>query len=304
VLASYYQRKGEDEKAFEAFSRSFSNPDFNIDIGVSVLLSYLPAFQTPTTSNEAKRNQAIKLAQLLAQTHPNEAKAFAIYGDLLYQDDQFDEALISYKKSLALDDSKFIVWQQLFFLYDQTRNYDSLLAVSAKAEELFPDQSMAYYFNGYANVQLKRNDAALKSTERAIEIGSGDRKFLSQMYSQAGDIYYYKKNNHASDSCYDMALNFDPSNAYVLNNYSYFLSLRGEKLDEATKMAQQANTLSPNNSAYEDTYGWVLYKTGKYSDAKEWIGKALDHGADNDGTVLEHYGDVLFKLGDIDGAVQ
>jgi Tfp pilus assembly protein PilF len=101
-----------------------------------------------------------------------------------------------------------------------------------------------------------------------------------------------------------LALVFDPSNAYVLNNYSYFLSLRGEKLDEAGKMAEQANILSPNTASYEDTYGWVLYKSGKYSDAKDWLGKALKDGGAEDGTVLEHYGDILFKLNDIDGAVQ
>ena len=124
------------------------------------------------------------------------------------------------------------------------------------------------------------------------------------MYSDLGDAYYYLKNNLASDSCYELALVFDPSNAYVLNNYSYFLSLRGEKLDEALRMSNQANVLSPNNAAYEDTYGWVLYKSGKFSDAKEWIGKALQHGGDEDGAVLEHYGDILFKLDDVNGAVQ
>lgn len=303
VLASYYQRKGDNDKAYDAFSKAFSNPDLDIDIGVSVLLSYLQYFQTPSAANAPKREQALKLADELTQSHPTEAKAFAIYGDLLYQDDQYEKALTNYKQSIALDNSKFIVWQQLFFLYDQTKNYDSLLAVTSMAEELFPDQAMAYYFNGYASMQMKKYPLALASINKAIEIGSGDRKFLSQMYSTAGDLYYNMKNNHASDSCYDMALVFDPSNAYVLNNYAYYLSLRGEKLDDALQMAEKSNTLSPNNAAYEDTYGWVLYKLGRYSDAKEWIGKALQHGGSADGTVLEHYGDVLFHLGDVDGAV-
>ncbi|MFI5135759.1 MAG: tetratricopeptide repeat protein, partial [Chitinophagales bacterium] len=304
VLAEYYQHKNENDKAFDAFSKAFSNPDLDIDVGVSVLLGYLPAFQTPTDANKEKREQALNLADELAKAHPNEAKAFAIYGDLLYQDNQTDKALENYKKSIALDNSKYIVWQQLFYLYSQTSNNDSLLAVTARAEELFPDQSMTYYFNSIANQGLKKYDEALKAISKAIDIGSGDKKFLSQMYASAGDIYYYLKNNHASDSCYEMALVFDPSNTYVLNNYSYFLSLRGERLDDALKMSEKSNTLSPNNNAFEDTYGWILYKSGKLADAKVWIGKALADGADTDGSVLEHYGDVLFKLGDVDGAVQ
>jgi tetratricopeptide (TPR) repeat protein len=196
------------------------------------------------------------------------------------------------------------VWQQLFFIYDHQRQYDSVLLVSAKAIELFPDQAMAYYFSGYANMQLKKYDDAVKFLSKAIDIGIGDKKLLSQMYAEAGDGYYYLKNNHASDSCYEMALVFDQSNAYVLNNYSYFLSLRSEKLDEALKMSAQANILAPNTAAYEDTYAWVFYKSGKYSDAKEWIEKAMKHGGAEDGSVLEHYGDILFKLDDVDGAVQ
>lgn len=304
VLASYYQRKGNDQKAFEAFSKSLANPDLDIDVGINILLGYLPYFQNPDPENAQKKQQALDLAQILSRAHPLEAKGHAMYGDLLYQDDKFDEALQQYKESIGLDSSKFLVWQQVFFLYDHTRSYDSLLSISAKAIELFPDQTMAYYFNGYANMRLKRYNDAVKLLNKAVEIGAGDKKFLSQMYSDLGDAYYYLKNNHASDSCYELALVFDPSNAYVLNNYSYFLSLRGEKLDEALRMSNQANVLSPNNAAYEDTYGWVLYKSGKFHDAKEWIGKALQHGGDEDGAVLEHYGDILFKLNDVDGAVQ
>src|SRR4030095_16461157 len=98
------------------------------------------------------------------------------------------------------------------------------------------------YFSGYSNMRMKKYDEAVKFLSKAVDIGTGDKKFLAQMYSDLGDSYYYLKNNHASDSCYELALVFDPSNAYVLNNYSYFLSLRSEKLDEAEKMAQQANT--------------------------------------------------------------
>ncbi|MEJ7658772.1 MAG: hypothetical protein WKG07_03665 [Hymenobacter sp.] len=40
-----------------------------------------------------------------------------------------------------------------------------------------------------------------------------------------------------SDAAYDAALIADPANYGVLNNYSYYLSLRGEKLDKAKEMS-------------------------------------------------------------------
>ena len=88
-------------------------------------------------------------------------------------------------------------------------------------------------------------------------------------------------------------------NAYVLNNYAYYLSIRDIQMEKAEDMAKRAVAIEPDNSSFQDTYGWVLFKLGKYQEAREWIGKALEDKENVSGEVLEHYGDVLFRLGDI-----
>lgn len=300
VLADYYRKKGDEVKSFESLKKAFDSPDLDADIKVPLLAGFLPLMQTDAT----KKTEAVELGKSLVTVHPDDAKARALYGDILYQNDQPQDALEQYKKSVALDNSKFIVWQQVMLLYDRVKNYDSLLAVSNRAVELFPDQNMAFYFNGYANMQLKKYKEAVASLGQAVAIGSEDKQFIAQIYSDMGDAFNNLKNHAASDSCYDLALVFDPQNAYVLNNYSYYLSVRGEKLEDAKKMSERSNSIAPNTGAYEDTYGWILYKMGSYEDAKTWLDKALQNGGDADGTVLEHYGDVLYKLNDVDGAVQ
>jgi Tfp pilus assembly protein PilF len=107
-----------------------------------------------------------------------------------------------------------------------------------------------------------------------------------------------------SDENYDKALELDPKDPNVLNNYAYFLSVRGEKMDKAELMSKESNALEPDQGSYEDTYGWIMYKQGKYSDAKIWIEKSLSHGSDKSATVLEHYGDILYKLGDTNKAYE
>jgi tetratricopeptide (TPR) repeat protein len=81
-----------------------------------------------------------------------------------------------------------------------------------------------------------------------------------------------------------------------MNNYSYYLSLRGENLEKAEAMAKKANEIEPGNSSFEDTYAWVLYKLGKYDEAKVWIEKAVKSNKSNSAVILEHYGDILYKL--------
>jgi Tfp pilus assembly protein PilF len=89
----------------------------------------------------------------------------------------------------------------------------------------------------------------------------------------------------------------------VLNNYAYYLSLKGADLDKAEKMAKKAVTLEPGNASFEDTYGWVLFMQGKYSEAGEWISKALNSKEETSAEVMEHYGDVQYKLGDVQKAL-
>jgi len=99
-----------------------------------------------------------------------------------------------------------------------------------------------------------------------------------------------------SDSIYEKVLSVDPDNILVLNNFSYYLSLRKEKLEKAKTMSYKCNKLEPNNGTYQDTYAWVLFCLGEYVEARLWVEKAIKNGSDTSFVVLEHYGDILFKL--------
>jgi Tfp pilus assembly protein PilF len=132
-----------------------------------------------------------------------------------------------------------------------------------------------------------------------------DNKGLeSQFYASLGDAYNEMKNYPKSDENYDKALEINPKDATVLNNYAYYLSVRGEELEKAERMSRTSNELEPTSASYQDTYGWIMYKQGKYSDAKTWIEKSLSNGSDSSATVLEHYGDVLFRIGDTTKALE
>jgi Tfp pilus assembly protein PilF len=114
-------------------------------------------------------------------------------------------------------------------------------------------------------------------------------------YGQLGDAYNSLSDHAKSDQSYEAALVNDPNNDHVLNNYSYFLSLRADKLERAKKMSGTLVNKYPKNATYLDTYGWVLYVMGDYVEAEKYLKRAAQ--LENDGTIIEHYGDVLYKLG-------
>jgi tetratricopeptide (TPR) repeat protein len=107
-----------------------------------------------------------------------------------------------------------------------------------------------------------------------------------------------------SDQAYNKALELDSRNSYVLNNYAYYLSLRGENLEEAEKMSRRSLEIDPDNSSSEDTYAWILFRLKRYADAKIWIEKALQDKPSNNATQQEHYGDILYFLGEKEKALE
>ncbi len=96
----------------------------------------------------------------------------------------------------------------------------------------------------------------------------------------------------------------DSNNTVALNNYSYYLSERNERLDQALIMSAKSNKLEPNQATYLDTYAWIYYKLERYEEAKTWMEKAIVYGGSGSGVILEHLGDIHFKLGDIDEAIK
>ena len=116
------------------------------------------------------------------------------------------------------------------------------------------------------------------------------------MLASLGDAYHELGKHTSSDSAYNASLKYDSNNLYVLNNYSYFLSLRNVELGRALKMSKKTIAKEPLNASYLDTYGWILYLKGEFNEAEKYLSKSLMNGGEKSAEVLEHYGDVLYRL--------
>jgi tetratricopeptide (TPR) repeat protein len=299
-LADYYRKQGQEFKAFEELKIGFANPNLDIDSKIQILINYY-------TLNEIYTNlkdQAFELSKIMIETHPNDPKAYSMYGDFLYQDKNLEGARDAFRKVIELDSSKYLIWEQLLFTESELNDLDALINESSKAIELFPEQPLPYLFLGGTYYQKKEWELCVEILNQGLYYVVNNDLMKAQFYAYLGDAYNQLKDNEKSDEAYDNALAVDPNNDYVLNNYAYFLALRNENLDKAAAMAKKATELKPNSSANQDTYGWVLYKKGYFEEAKYWIGKAIENGAEENGVILEHYGDVLWKLGENEKAVE
>ncbi len=299
MMADYYLNQQDYDHAFPYLKNVFRSSEITIDYKVKTLFTYLNVLQ-----QIKRRNEAILLGSLLIAAHPNEAKAYAINGDILFQSGEDAEALDMYYKTLRIDKSRFIVWQQVFLLQTRLGLKSDLLSYTEEAKELFPYQPLVFYYNGLAWLDKKEYNKAISSLETMIRFDSEDTGLRSQAEATLGDCYNAIQDYTMADHHYDNALEIDPNNVYALNNYAYNLALRGVKLDKAEQMASKVvMQLAQSNPNYIDTYAWVLYKQKKYSAALSWMEKAITPSTKSP-SVLEHYGDILFQSGRIDDAIK
>jgi tetratricopeptide (TPR) repeat protein len=292
-LAEYYKDASENEKAFEELLLAFANPELDIETKVQIMVLW---FEGETFTDDLNK-KAERIAEIFQQVHPSSPRGFQLMADVFMRNKDFENARTNFLAALNLDKGVYLVWESLLFTDIQLEDFESLGKHAQEAMLLFPEQPLTYLFDGIAKFQLKDYAGALKSYETGRKFVVGNDRLLAEFFSNIGDTQHSLGNHPASDASYDKALAINPVNNLVLNNYAYYLSLRGENLEKALKMSEKAIELEPENPSYLDTYAWILYKMGDYEKALIWIEKSIQFAEPANGTLLEHYGDILYKLG-------
>ncbi len=300
ALAEHYKKTGDRKMYMKNMEIAFRSPILDIDSKIKILFPYINSI----TKDSMKRDEAFRLSEILLEANPDEAKSFAMYGDFLYYDDKLARASEIYRQALKLDNSRFTIWRQLMTIQMEVEEYDSLLITADNAIEVFPNQTLIYFYQGVAHMQNKDYQKAVDAMERGVMIGSDNKILVGRIYSSLGDAFHSLNDHASSDSCYEESLQLDPGNEFVLNNYSYYLSERNMNLEKAFEMSQKSNEIQPDNASFQDTFGWILYKMKNFTEAERWIKKAMETSETDKPVLFDHHGDVLFQLGEKEKALE
>ncbi len=307
LLAGFYRDMGMEEKARPFLLSLFDDPEIDLSSKIIVLGAYnaeLNDNKTKKLSDPGKEAFASQLYEKLRATYPDDPSVHIIGGDLYLSTGKNREAQAAYLKAVETGAPvNFEVYENLLFLEVKLEQWDQVIRHAEEALEIFPNQSMIHYFNGFAHLRKRHYREAIASFEQARRLASSNAALSSEINSQLGEAYNATKEYAKSDKAYEEALTLNPNNTTVLNNYSYYLALRKENLEKAEKMSATLIKNHPENPTFLDTYAWVLFTREKYREAKKVIERAITTGKAT-ATHFEHYGDILYKLGDVDGAVR
>ncbi len=298
MLAKIYEETSDSQKALENMEVAFSNPELTLELKLDLIAKYLKELP-----NEEVEQRCDSLTDVIIATHPESADAYIVKGDFYNAVGKSKEARDFYLQSTEIDDTNFNVWHNLLTIeFQDLQETDSVINHSETALELFPNQGVLYFYNGAAHAANKNYEEAQYALEQCKQL-SNNSELTKYCNVYLGDVYNALEDYPKSEAAYEAVLKIEPTNVYVLNNYSYFLALRQQKLDYAKKLSTKLLEIEPENPNYLDTHGWVLYMTGDYKQARKFLEQSIEKGASS-GEVVEHYGDVLFKLGEVDEAVK
>lgn len=306
LLAGLYRDTGREQDSRKLIREAIKDPSVELESKLLVVQTYAAQI----TQNAARKitdadlpEFVIGLYQELKKQFPEDPNVYIVGGNLYISLRQKDEAEKAFLSAIQRGSSSFEAWQNLLALEAETGKFDSLVFHSEQGMEIFPNQAMLYYFNGYGHLSLRHYREAASSLERAKKLAASNPGLQHDLNSMLGDAYNGAKEYVKSDQAYEAALAHSPNDPFVLNNYSYYLALRKEHLEKAEKMAAQVVKENPDNSTYLDTYAWVLYSRDKFKEARKVMEEALALPGVSS-VHHEHYGDILFQLGEVDQAVR
>ena len=301
-MANYYEQIGNPVAAEEQIRLALVNDKLDVEIKVGILTRYVQQLQRNRNSTTEGANT---LFQTLLEQHPEDIELKQMYANLLSIQGNWDEARFQLQLVTEMNPIHESAWQQLLMISMQIQDFEEAVKVCKKGMDIFPDESLYYFYLGIAYSQQQNYQEAIDVYRKGLTIIPEDNRSLrSDFHGQIGDIYHQMKQKEDAFAAYDEALRYNERNIMVLNNYSYFLSLSKRDLDKAERMSAQSIKMEPNNPTYLDTYAWVFFMKGDYSLAKMYMQSAINKDTTNNPVLIDHYGDILYKTGDKEGALE
>ena len=308
-LLAYYSATGADSLYQSLLDDVVLNPNTQSEARTEAMRGYVSAGLSSNRDSVTVAHETLALFRRALQ--------------LPQDDDQFLELYVSYLSYIhASPETLRPVLEQILAINPDNENERlHLLQVLISLEDTeaivktchegtlySPSQLVFGLYEGTSLGLLGRNAesiAALRSAASRITQDT-QRELASDIQTYLGDELYEAGEKEEAYKAYDAALEYNNENIYCLNNYAYFLSLDGERLDYAETMSLRTIKAEPTNASYLDTYAWILYVQRKYPQAKIYIDEALANISTDDpsASIFDHAGDIYYRLRQTSKAVQ
>jgi tetratricopeptide (TPR) repeat protein len=301
TMVNFYERTNNRAAAQAEIQKAITSQELDIEIKMQLLTRYIGILQ----QTRQDISQVTPLFQSLFDQHPNNTELNFIFANVLMMQENTEEAIKHFEIFIKDNPDNPVGYESLLRIALENEDLDKVIAITTEALTHLPQETQFYYYLGAAKFQQDRFEEALQVFKDGLENAQMPPRMQSIFLGQIGDLYHQTGNQEAAFEHYDRALQIDPRNLPVLNNYAYFLALAKRDLPRAEQMSSITIREEPLNPTYLDTYGWVLFQQGAYTMARIYLERAIEHGKDNPSAVVyEQFGDVLYKTNEPERALE
>lgn len=290
-LLEFYEKNGEQDKAFDELIAAIRNKNLDLNTKANIYDYWMNKNQGSNQINE----QAKQCGLAFSETHPDDKIGYLILGSYYMVTENASLARTYYKKSLSIDSTDFLSWQNLVISESRLNENEMVRDHAVAALKYYPMQPVFYWYAGVANAVLKNNDDAITYLEKGRRY-TADKLQMANFDAFLGDLYHEQGDEEKAFEAYERTLRNDPDNVLVLNNYAYYLAVKNQDLEKALEMSSKAVAAEPDNPIYLDTHAWVLYMKGDYKEAEKYMSKAIKLLKEPDETYTKHYEAIKNKL--------
>lgn len=245
----------------------------------------------------------------LLRAYPDDLQVLKTYAQLLRYEERYREAydLLAPKRHLYSHEEW--LWSELLDAASGLSSDSLLVEVAQEAKKYIPTDWRNYIVLAGDAFQKDNHQRAIQLLEEgiaAIEPKTGEG--AARLYGLLADLYAEHggpSKASLTDSLYLRAIEANPKEVEVLNNYAYRLAKAGRNLEEAERYALQAVRLSPDAAHILDTYAYILLLRKNYTLAKLYQRKALSQSEPDkiSADMYDHMGDIYRALDDYDAAL-
>jgi tetratricopeptide (TPR) repeat protein len=234
-----------------------------------------------------------KMIGSLKEQYPDDSRVYDISSIFYIKKDAYDIALKDLDMILKLEPNNVQVLARIIKIYEFNSNWAMIkkygdIALGRKIinPEILFSLAIAESFMG-------NDKKAVEHLEKFLTYDDLPRGTVITANMFLGDIYHKLGNRESSYLHYEVVLKYDPTNIYVLNNYSYYISVKGGDLNKAERMSRITIEAEPQNPTYLDTYAWILYKKEDFKGALKYMKQAIDFSEEPSKELFFHYGVIL-----------
>lgn len=277
-LSNYYQKEGPDSLYQKYLIKLLTNPQ--LDETTRTRMLGVLVYEDLNQRGDSTR--ILSLFDKVLQMPQEQTDILELQVRYMVTKRMPNDAVKPYlRQMLEIDPENDMARQQLLAYAIEEKDSIGIINVCKPAVDYNVADPVFYYYLGIGYFQLdeklKAIDAFRAGLEH-VENSTNDNKtqLYTNMYAIMGDLYHSLGQDDKAFQAYDSCLVYKQTDAMVLNNYAYYLSLKKKDLGRAEEMSRKANEIEPNNSTYLDTLAWVLFQQKKYAEAKQYMDQAVE----------------------------